>query len=192
MAITVINFQGPTSMEPDALHTGASLPQFAGLLGTDGKKYSSGDFHEQVLIIVFSCNHCPYVQAYEERMIALQKDYAARGVRLVAINSNEIRNYPEDSYEHMVERAHTKGFNFTYLRDEDQAVADAFGATHTPQFFIFDRERKLCYSGKMDDNWKEPQRVKETYLRDALQAILAGKEVKTPETLSIGCTIKWK
>ena len=94
-------------------------------------------------------------------------------------------------FEEMVRRARKKGFNFLYLRDEDQSVAGAFGATHTPQFFVFDQDRRLRYSGKMDDNWQNPKEVKENYLRDALDALLAGKEVKVPETHSIGGTIKW-
>ena len=169
------------------------IPEFHNLPGTDNTSYSSSDFRDKkFLVIVFSCNHCPYVQAYEDRIIAFQKEYAAKSVQLVAINSNDIKNYPDDSFEHMVKRAKTKGFNFPYLRDEQQTAAEAFGATHTPQFFVFDDERKLRYSGKMDDNWKEPQSVKEEYLRNALNALLAGKEVQTPETFSIGCTIKWR
>jgi thiol-disulfide isomerase/thioredoxin len=179
-------------MDPHSLHIGEALPAFTDLLGVDGKTYGDTDFSDPILVIVFSCNHCPYVQAYEDRMIALQKEYAPKGVRFVAINSNETRNYPEDSYDKMVERARTRGFNFPYLRDDNQTAADAFGATHTPQFFVFDGKRKLRYSGKLDDNWKEPDRVKETYLKDALEAVLAGKNVNVPETMSIGCTIKWK
>lgn len=175
------------------LKTFDNMPEFKNLLGVDGKYYSSEDFKDKpILVIVFSCNHCPYVQAYENRMISFQGDYANRGVQLVAINSNETINYPEDNYEEMVKNAERKKFNFVYLRDEDQSVANAFGATHTPEFFVFDKDRKLRYRGKMDDNWKEPDNVKENYLRDAIDAILAGKEVKVPETFSIGCTIKWK
>ena len=168
------------------------LPEFHNLPGVDRRYYSSGDFKSEILVIVFSCNHCPYVQAYEDRMMALHRDYRSRGVEIVAINSNDEKNYPEDSFEKMVERAKKRGFTFPYVRDEDQSVADAFGATHTPQFFVFDKDRTLRYVGKMDDNWKEPEHVKETYLRDVLDAILAGKEVKVPETYSIGCTIKWR
>ncbi|MBI1804565.1 MAG: thioredoxin family protein [Ignavibacteriae bacterium] len=171
---------------------GEMLPPFHNLRGVDGNFYAYTDFSTDILIIVFSCNHCPYVQAYEDRMIRLHREYEKEGVQLVAINSNDTKNYPDDSFELMVKRARDKGFNFPYLRDEDQSVADAFGATHTPQFFVFDKGRKLCYSGKMDDNWKEPGAVKETYLKDALDNLLAGEKVKVPETYSIGCTIKWK
>jgi peroxiredoxin len=124
-------------------------------------------------------------------MIALQRDYASKGVQLIAINSNDEQNYPEDNFDRMVERAQKKQFNFPYLRDKDQTVATAYGATHTPQFFIFDAERSLQYSGKMDDNWEHPADVKEQYLRDALDALLSGQPVKKPKTFSIGCTIKW-
>lgn len=179
-------------MPATAIKLSDTLPEFKNLPGADGKPYSSSDFSDKdILVVVFSCNHCPYVRAHEKRMIAFQRDYAPKGVQLVAINSNDAKNYSEDRFEKMVQRAKEKGFNFPYLRDEDQSVAESFGATHTPQFFVFDRERKLRYSGKMDDNWEHPEAVKENYLRDALDAILGGKKVAVPETYSIGCTIKW-
>jgi thiol-disulfide isomerase/thioredoxin len=178
-------------MSGQPLRIGASLPQFSGLTGVDGKPHSGSEYASPVLVVVFSCNHCPYVQAYEERMMAFQRDYEAKGVRLVAVNSNDEKNYPEDGFDEMVKRSMERGFNFPYLRDAGQDAANAFGATHTPQFFVFDNDRKLRYSGKMDDNWKEPQAARELYLRDAVDAILAGRPVKTPETHSIGCTIKW-
>ncbi|HEY6952931.1 MAG TPA: thioredoxin family protein [Bacteroidota bacterium] len=180
-------------MNTEGLKTGTSAPPFNNLPGTDGKKYSLSSFADkQALVIVFSCNHCPYVQAYEERMIALQRDYSAKGVQLVAINSNETVHYPEDNFEEMVKRAKSKGYNFPYLRDEDQSVADAYGATHTPEFFVFDAKRHLRYNGKMDDNYQNPSAVKTNYLRNAVDAILSGRDVAEPETYSIGCTIKWK
>lgn len=181
------------SMKEVKLNIGDILPEFNKLPGVDGKNYNIDDFtNKKVLVIVFSCNHCPYVKAYEQRMIAFQRDYAEKGVQLIAINSNETVNYPEDNFEEMVKNAKMKNFNFIYLRDEDQSVADAFGATHTPEFFVFDEKRRLRYHGKMDDNWQNPEAVKVNYLRDAVDAILSGNEVKVPETFSIGCTIKWK
>jgi len=180
-------------MAGKSLHINDPMPGLGNLPGTDGNQYSTKSFADRkILVIIFSCNHCPYVQAYEDRMIALQGQYSKKGVQLVAINSNETQNYPEDNFDEMVKRAKQRGFNFPYLRDENQSVAEAFGATHTPQFFVFDEKRMLRYSGKMDDNWKDSAAVKEPYLRDAVDALLAGKEVKTPETFSIGCTIKWK
>lgn len=175
------------------LPLGSIIPTFSNLPGVDGKEYSSSDFkHAPILVIVFSCNHCPYVRAYEKRIMELQRDYEKRGVVVVAINSNDAVNYPEDDFPSMVKRAKDMKFNFIYLRDENQQAAEGFGATHTPQFFVFDRDRKLQYKGKMDDNWQEPSQVKQYFLRDAINALLEGKKVQTPETYSIGCTIKWK
>ncbi|MGB6121112.1 MAG: redoxin domain-containing protein [Bacteroidota bacterium] len=114
-------------MNHEGLSIGSPLPRFGELPDVSGKSYSSKDFAEaKALVIVFSCNHCPYVQAYEERMIALQQDYADKGVRLVAINANETLHHPEDNFDEMVKRAEAKGFNFPYLRDEDQSTAAAF------------------------------------------------------------------
>jgi len=180
-------------MATENLNIGSHAPEFNNLPGTDGKKYALKSFAQhKFLVVVFSCNHCPYVQAYEERMIALQREYAPKGVQLVAINSNETVNYPEDNFDEMVKRSQRQGFNFPYLRDDDQSVAGAFGATHTPEFFLFDHERTLRYHGKMDDNYQNPGAVKVHFLRNAIDALLAGEEVKEKETYSIGCTIKWK
>jgi len=180
------------------LAIGDPLPSFAGLKDTAGKIRSREDFREaRVLVVVFSCNHCPYVQAYEDRMIAFQDAYAGRGVQLVAINANDTTNYPEDDYAGMVKRAAMKNYNFPYLRDEDQQVAETFGATHTPEFFVFaapstGATMSLQYRGKMDDKYDDPAGVKHHYLRDAVEAMLAGRPVAEPETHSIGCTIKWR
>jgi peroxiredoxin len=180
-------------MTAEELKIGSNAPAFSNLPGTDGKKYSLSSFADKKIgVIVFSCNHCPYVQAYEERMIAFQRDYASKGVQFIAINSNETVHYPEDNFDEMVKRAKLKGYIFPYLRDEDQSVANAYGATHTPEFFVFDEKRKLRYRGKFDDNHQNPSAVKANFVRNAVDALLAGKEVAEPETYSIGCTIKWK
>jgi peroxiredoxin len=179
-------------MATDKLNTGSIAPGFENLPGVDGKKYSSKDFTaNKGLVIVFTCNHCPTVQAYEDRMIAFQNEYGPKGFQLIAINSNETDNYPEDNFDEMVKRARKLGFNFLYLRDHDQSVARAFGASHTPEFFVLDGKRTLRYHGKMDDN-KERSASRINYVRDAADAILAGTEVQETETYSIGCTIKWK
>ena len=173
------------------LEIGDPAPGFR-LPGVDGRTYSLEEFAAKpVLVVVFSCNHCPYVQAYEDRMIAIQKDYQDRGVRFVAINANDDANYPEDSFNAMVERANAKAFNFPYLRDAKQEVAKAYGATHTPQLFVFDRARKLRYTGKIDDNWQNPKAVKRQYLREAIDALLGGTAPAEAQTHAIGCTIKW-
>ncbi len=168
-------------------------PDFRDLPGVDGREYSLETFKEaKALVVVFSCNHCPYVQAYEDRMMAFHREFAGKGVAFVAINSNEIEHYPEDGFDEMVKRTKKKGFLFPYLRDEDQSVATAYGATHTPEFFVFDAERKLRYHGRFDDNWQDPSQVKNQYVREAVEALLVGASVTLPETFSIGCTIKWK
>ncbi len=170
---------------------GNMAPDF-NLPGVDGKNYSLSDFKDKkVLVVMFTCNHCPYVQAYEDRLIALQTEFQDKGAGLVAINPNDDKNYPEDSFENMVTRAKEKGFNFPYLRDKSQNVARAYGASHTPHVFVFDESKRLRYTGKIDDNWREPNKVKERYLRDVIIALLDHKEIKNPDTYAIGCTIKW-
>lgn len=173
--------------------TGAQAPNFVNLPGVDGKKYSLRDFQSSsVLVIIFSCNHCPYVQAYEDRIMALQEEFKMRGVQFVAINSNDDVNYPDDNFESMVKRAQEKKFNFPYLRDATQEVARAYNASHTPHLFVFDQNRTLRYTGKIDDNWKSPSEVKNQYLGDALAALTEGRLPPLAETFAIGCTIKWK
>ena len=162
------------------------------LPGVDSRTYGLEDFADKpVLVVVFSCNHCPYVQAYEDRLIAIQCDYLERGVQIIAINSNEEVNYPEDSFPRMVERAKATGYNFPYLRDATQEVARAYGATHTPHLFVFDQDRRLRYTGKIDDNWQQPAAVTRRYLREALDALLQGAAPAEASTHAIGCTIKW-
>ncbi len=182
-------------MATEKLKIGSKLPYF-NLKNIDGNFYSSEGLinsdETKALIIIFSCNHCPYVKAYENRIIAIQRDYYDKGVRVVAINSNDDLNYPEDSFDEMVKRSREKKFNFPYLRYETQEVASAFGATHTPEVFLFNKDSKLIYHGKIDDNWQNPEEVKTKYLRIALDEYLFEKEVQFPETYSIGCTIKWK
>ena len=178
-------------MTQPVLRGGDPAPDFS-LPCVDGKTYHLQSFAEKpVLVVLFSCNHCPYVQAYEDRLIEIQRDYGDRGVQLVAINSNDDVDYPEDSFENMVKRAKLKGYNFPYLRDASQQVARGYGATHTPHLFVFDRHRRLRYTGKIDDNWQRPDVVTRRYLREALEAVLRDGEPAEPATHAIGCTIKW-
>jgi peroxiredoxin len=173
------------------LELGEKAPDFRGLAGADGKRYSLSSFEPSpTLAVVFSCNHCPYVKAYEDRMVAIQKDYAGKGVQLVAINSNDEQSYPDDSLANMVKRAREKGFTFPYLRDEDQIVADLYGPVCTPHVFVFDRERMLRYRGRIDDS-KDPTKVTTSDLRNALDDLIAGNEVRVPDTKPFGCSIKW-
>ena len=179
-------------MATNTLKIGSNAPRFD-LPNIDGKRYSLNSLNDKkALIIIFSCNHCPYVQAYEGRIKRIQNEYKDKGVTVVAINSNEDKNYPDDSFENMKKRAAEQKFNFLYLRDEDQSVARAYDATHTPEIFLFDKERKLAFHGKIDDNWQEPNKVQNHYLKNALNELLEGKKISVPETFTIGCTIKWK
>lgn len=175
-----------------SLQIGQIAHGFTGLKGTDGKVYGLGDFKEKILIILFTCNHCPYVKAYEDRYVALQNDYAPKNVRVVAINSNDAVKYPDDSFEKMKLRAEEKAYNFPYLHDADQSAARAFGATNTPHVFVLDDRRVLRYTGRIDDSWDRPERVKAHDLRGALDALLDGREPKPSSTLPVGCSIKWK
>ena len=162
------------------------------LPGVDGKVHGLAEYADKpVLAVTFWCNHCPYVQAWEPRVIEVQKDYHAKGVQVLAINANETINYPTDDFPHMVERARDKRYPFPYLRDETQEVARAYGVSRTPEFFVFDRDRVLRYHGAPDDNHESPARVTKRYLRDALDAILAGQAPSLPETPPKGCSVKW-
>ena len=162
------------------------------LKGIDGKTYSLDSFKgKKILVIIFSCNHCPYVRAYEDRIKQVQKDYKDN-VRVVCINSNNDKNYPEDSYKNMIKRAKEKKYNFPYLRDDTQEVARAYGGEVTPDVFVFSQNRTLEYRGRIDDNWENPDDVTSDDLRNALNEMLAGEEIKVKDVRAIGCSIKWK
>ena len=178
------------------LQIGQAAPDFS-LPATDGRHYSLDHFKQnRVLVVVFSCNHCPYVIGSEDRMIGFELKYAPHGVALVAINSNETDNHPTDSFEHMVERAHTRNFPFPYLRDETQDVARAYGALRTPHYFAFEKGADgtwlLGYTGRMDDNPRTPGMDKTHELADAVDALLAGKKPPVEVTNPIGCNVKWQ
>jgi peroxiredoxin len=162
------------------------------LPGIGGRNHTLDDYADaDALAVVWSCNHCPYVQAWEGRMVELQREYGDRGFRLVAINSNDADSYPEDSFEAMQARAEQQGFNFDYLYDEDQSALRAYGAERTPEVFLFDRDRRLVYHGAIDDSRDETE-VSEHYLRDAIEAVLAGREPSVRETPPVGCSVKWR
>jgi peroxiredoxin len=177
------------------LQIGQPAPAF-NLPGTDGKNHSLDDLKDaRVAIVFFSCNHCPYVIGSEDRMIAFAKKYAPRGVRMIAINSNETENHPTDSMEHMIQRAKEKSFPFAYVRDDSQDVALAYGALRTPHYYAFAQEGGkwlLKYTGRMDDNPRNPGQETTHELADAVDALLAGKPVAAPVTNPIGCNVKWQ
>ena len=170
---------------------GTETPSFE-LPGVDGADHSLDDYRDaKLLALVQYCNHCPYVLAWEGRLMALAGDYADRGVRVVAVNSNDAARYPEDSFERMKERAEELDFPFDYLFDASQSLAQALGAERTPEVFLFDEKRRLRYHGAIDDS-RDETAVSRSYLREAIDALLAGKEPPVAETEAAGCTVKWK
>ena len=167
------------------------MPGFS-LPATDGMTVDSGMIKDPVIAVVFTCNHCPYAQAYEERFVELAEHFDELGVQFVLINSNDAKNYPEDSFDMMVAKHTEQGYSFPYCFDESQEVALEYGALCTPHCFVFDRERILKYKGRIDDNWKDASAVTEHNLRDALDALVQNKEPPAHEVNAIGCSIKWK
>jgi peroxiredoxin len=163
------------------------------LKNVDGNALSPEDFSgAKALAVIFWCNHCPYVRAWEDRVIALQREYADRGVQFLLVNANDAQKYPGDSYEEMQKRAEEKGYPFPYLVDEPQDVARQYGAERTPEIFLFDEARTLRYHGAPDDNYDDPNGVTHQYLRDAVEAVLSGTAPTESETPPRGCTIKWR
>jgi peroxiredoxin len=162
------------------------------LPGVDGRNHSLEEYADAaVLVLVQSCNHCPYVLAWEGRINDLQRTYADRGVRIVAVSSNDAEAYPADSFEAMKEHARDAGYVFDYLYDESQEVARALGSERTPEAFVYDADRRLVYHGAVDDN-RDETAVTTHYLRDAIEAALAGETPAITDTPPVGCTVKWR
>jgi peroxiredoxin len=169
----------------------APAPAFS-LPATDGKTYTLDDFREaRVLVIFFTCNHCPYVINSDELTRASAEAFAAEGVRFVAINSNSKNTYAEDDFPHMVARMKEQKFPWTYLHDASQEVARSYGALRTPHFFVFDAGRRLIYTGRGVDSPRQPEKVSSRDLDRALREHLDGKPVSQPVTNPIGCNVKW-
>jgi peroxiredoxin len=143
-------------------------------------------------LVVFTCNHCPFAKAWEARIVELGNTYEAKGIGVVAVNANDPKVAAEDDFDGMQRRAKERGMQFPYVVDATSNVARAFGATRTPEAFLFDKDGKLVYHGTIDDNGEEPSKVEKTYLKDALDAVASGKEVAVKETKSIGCGIKFR
>ena len=170
-------------------NVGDKAPKFSGLIGIDDKSHSMDDYEEaKVLVVAFTCNHCPVAVAYEDRFIELTKQYKGKGVTFVAINVN---NLEADKLPAMKVRAEKKGFNFPYLYDPTQKIAREYGATCTPHLFVLCQDRKIAYMGAFDDS-NNPKRVKNQYLGDAVDALLAGKTLEVTETRQRGCSIKYE
>ena len=174
------------------LEIGTAAPEFT-LPATDGKAYALADFAAApVLVVFFTCNHCPYVLGSDATTRATAEKFKNRGVRFVAINSNSPRTYAEDDFPHMVARMAAQRFPWVYLHDETQAVARAYGALRTPHFYVFDRERKLVYTGRGLDNPREPAKATGNDLDRALEELTSGRPVSVPVTNPIGCNVKWE
>jgi peroxiredoxin len=163
------------------------------LKGTDDKIYSPSDFSEKdLLIIIFMCNHCPYVKAVIKRLIALQEKFLNKKVQFIGINPNDIVAYPEDSFENMIIFYNDYKMNFPYLIDETQQTAKKYDAVCTPDIYVYNKQRILKYRGRIDDNWQDESKVTKHELDDAIKSILEGKDPDEKQNPSMGCSIKWK
>lgn len=180
----------PSNMLP----LGTKAPNFTLPDTISGKTVSLDDLKsDKATVIMFICNHCPFVKHVDEAIVSLAKDYQAKGVSVIAISSNDVENYPQDSPELMKEEAEKVGYTFPYLYDETQEVAKAYDAACTPDFYVFDKDLKCAYRGQLDDSRPGNDKpVTGKDLRAALDEILEGKEVSAPQIPSLGCNIKWK
>lgn len=168
---------------------GDAAPAWTKLPGTDGKTHSLSDLKDKdVVVVVFTCNSCPYAVDYEDRLVAFHKKYASRNVAVIAINVNKVT---EDALPAMKKRAKEKSFPFAYLFDESQKIAKDYGALFTPEFFVLNKQRKIVYMGSMDNN-PDVKKVSKLYLNDAVEATLAGKKVTTDETIAFGCKVRFE
>ncbi len=171
---------------------GWSCPDFR-LPGVNGQTYARDDFASApILVVMFICNHCPYVLAVEDRLIALNREFGPQGVQFVGICSNDASHYPDDAFDKLAQRWRTKEYGFPYLHDESQAVARSFEAVCTPDIYVFDEKRTLAYRGRIDDNWKDPAQVTRRELATALQALIDGRRPDGKAIATIGCGIKWR
>ena len=161
--------------------------------GIDGKTHSLESYSEkEIIVIIFMCNHCPYVKAVLKRIIALQNEFIDRGVQFIGINSNDATRYPDDSLENMKIIAKENDFSFPYLIDPSQEVAKSYDAVCTPDLYVYGKNRKLVYRGRIDDNWEDSEKVTQQDLKLALENILSREVITSKQIPSMGCSIKWK
>ncbi len=181
-----------TLLESITVPMGTPASDFS-LMGVDDKTYSLSDFEgKKVFVLIFMCNHCPYVQAIWDRLVSLQEKYAASGVQFVGINPNFHPDYPEDSLEKMKEYHDEYKMNFPYLQDKSQDVAREYKAQCTPDIFVYNEERKLAYHGRLDDNWQNPGEVSREELDGAISTLLKGESPAEEQNPSMGCSVKWR
>ena len=174
-----------------AIAIGERAPEFE-LPGTDGEQHALSENGAEATLVYWTCNHCPYALAWHDRMLDVARDYSEKGVRVVAINSNDRERYPADSFEAMAERVEDEGgWPHPYLHDESQEVARAWGAEKTPHLFVLDPELRLRYQGAPDADYEDASQ-RAAWAREALDAVLAGREPERAETTAVGCGVKWK
>ena len=176
---------------PNPLPLGSAAPDIE-LPDTEGRPYRLVLPDEApAQVVIFTCNHCPYALAWHDRLMAAARDYAAEGVRFVAVNPNDAERYPADSYEAMQERVRAEDWSMPYLRDENQDAARTFGARTTPDVFVLDGAGRLRYRGAPDADYRDPEQDA-AWVREALEDLLAAREVRRPETAPVGCSVKWR
>jgi peroxiredoxin len=176
---------------PEKIDFGSPIPDFS-LLATDGNTYSKKYFlNNRPLVVMFICNHCPYVKAIEDRLIELAHDLKKIDINVIAICSNDELSYPEDSYANLKARAEQKNYPFIYLFDKTQHIAQSFGAICTPDYFVYDSEAALAYRGRLDDSWKDASQVQTRELYNAVIELSQNKKISHPQIPSMGCSIKW-
>ncbi|HEX9750016.1 MAG TPA: thioredoxin family protein [candidate division Zixibacteria bacterium] len=191
IAVVLMGAKAPLPPGVSTLAIGKLATDFK-LPGTDGKDYTYAAIAGKIgTLVVFTCNHCPFAVAYQDRLVTLTETYTKKGIGVAAISCNDVRAFPDDSFEKMKERAASAKFNFPYLYDESQQIAMAYGPTVTPHVFLFDSTRTLVYQGRIDDARKESEITKRE-LTDALEALTSGKKIGESETVAFGCSIKWK
>ncbi len=187
--VTILLLTAGSSIAQSTYKIGDTMPDFS-LKGTDDKMHTMADFENaNGYVIVFTCNHCPFSVAYEDRLIALHNKYAPQGYPVIAINPNDPISYPSDDFASMKVRATEKGFTFPYLFDEGQKLYPTYGATKTPHVFLLDKKKALQYVGAIDDS-RDPETVETHFLADAIEALKAGKTPDPASTKAIGCGIK--
>jgi peroxiredoxin len=190
-AVGTLPEMNQTSKNTFTLELGTTAPAFK-LPATDGKTYRLADLADaKVLVVFFTCNHCPYVTGSDEITRKTAERFAPQGVRFVGINSNSVNTNADDSFPLMVERMKQHQFPWTYLHDESQETARAYGALRTPHFYVFDASRRLVYTGRGVDSPRDPSRVTVNDLANALEDHLAGRAIRQPKTNPIGCNVKW-
>jgi peroxiredoxin len=190
----VLGLAASAALAGGALPIGASIPMAdVKMKSVDGTELALADVKKPAgTLVVFTCNHCPFAKMWESRIVELGNTYEAKGIGVVAINANDPKVAEEDSFDAMQQRAKDRGMQFPYVVDATSNLARAFGATKTPEAFLFDKDGKLVYHGAIDDNGQEPSKVEKSYVKLALDAVLSGMDVTVKETKSIGCGIKFR